>query len=173
MPMKEDIVMNNENTYIFTQPIEAILPSYDQLGNNTCQVISSQGTSTTFPVSVSRLIRSWFLSLHIDLYAQRMWSQEILGQRNLNPIIIHEDHILIPVKIREAVGSKDGCYGYFRLTSIQKITPEYILLSSGAKIPYLSTMKTIHTKMRHAKLLGYIYIQELRHYHTIYKNKDY
>lgn len=162
--------MYKEETFTFIQPIDAILPSYDHLGNNTCRVISSQGTSTTFPVSVSKLIRSWFQSLHIDLYAQRMWSQGILGQRNLNPIIVHEDHILIPVKLRTSIGSKDGCYGYFRLTSIQKLTPEYILLSSGAKIPYLSSMKTIQTKMRHAKLLGYIYIQELRHYHMIYNN---
>lgn len=164
--------MYDKNTIAFLQPIEAILPTYDHLGNNTCCIISSQGTSTTFPMKVSKFVRIWFQSLKIDLYAQRQWSRELLDQRNLNPIVIHQDHILIPVKLRDPIGNKDGCYGYICLNSIQSIMPKYILLASGNKIPYLSCIKTIQTKMQHAKLLSYTYAEELHHYHLIYGKKD-
>lgn len=166
--MKGVFKMNYKDTLTFLGPAEAILPTYDQQGNNTCRIISSIGTSTTLPMSTSKLIRSWFQSLHIDLYAQRTWSREILGQRNLNPIFFHKYHILIPIKLRKSIGAKDGCYGYIRLSSIENITSNYILLSSGTKISYLSSMKTIRIKMQHAKLLGYTYTEELNLYPMIY-----
>jgi len=164
--------MYEKSRITFPGPIEAILPTYDNQGNNTCCVISAQGTSTTFPMKVSKFVRLLFQSLRIDLYAQRMWSQEILNQRNLNPIVIHKDHVLIPVKFRSPIGAKDGCYGYICSNNIQSITPDYILLASGNKIPYLSCIKTIKEKMQHAKLLNYTYAEELCHYHLIYGKKD-
>ena len=152
----------------FLQTIEAVLPAYDHLGNNTCQIISSQAASTTLPMSVPKFIRLWFQFLHIDLYAQRFWSGKILRQRNLNPLIIDKDYILIPIKLRKPIGEKDSCYGYFRLNSIQNITADYILLANGNKVPYLSSLKTIHNKMHHGMLLDYIYLDEIKRYHMFY-----
>lgn len=153
---------------IFLKSIEAIMPTYDHRGNNACNVLYTKAESKSLAISVSGFIRSWFQLLRIDLYAQRMWSREILGHRNLNPIIINEHAIFIPVKLREAVGKKDGSYGYIRVSSIQDITCDYILLGSGAEIPYLSSLKTIKRKIQHAKLLKYTYLEELKHQRMIY-----
>ena len=121
-------------------------------------------------MSRRKFMRLWFQFLRMDLYAQSMWSQDILGQRNLNPVVVSEHIILIPVKIRESIGAKDGCYGYIRLSSIKSIRPCEILLRNGITIAHLSSPNTIKRKIRHANLLKYIYLEELQTQHNIYTN---
>lgn len=164
--------MYNENNPIFRQPIEAILPAYDNHGDNICHIISTRGTSTTVAMNGRKFMRLWFYFLRMDLTAQGMWSHHILGQRNLNPIVVNEHLVLIPVKIRQAIGSKDGCYGYIRVSSIQSISPGEIVLSSGFKVSHLSSIETIKTKIRHAHLLKYIYKDEFQIQHKIYSNSQ-
>lgn len=157
---------------VFLKSIEAMVPTYDHKGNNACNVLYAEEERKLLPISVSRFMRSWFHFLHIDLYAQRMWSREILGHRNLNPIIINEHAIFIPVKLREAVGKKDGSYGYIRVSRIADITCDYILLGSGTKILYLSSHQTIKKKILHANLLKYKYLEELKLQRMIYTSTE-
>ena len=159
-----------KNNLLFIRPIEAILPAYDHRGSNVCYTICTKGTSRTKQMNLSNFIRRWFFSQRIDFEAQRIWASQVLGQRNLNPIVINENITLIPVKIREAIGAKDGCYGYVRLDRIESIDPGSILLKSGVRIFYLSSEKTIRMKITNAKLLQYTYVEELMIQHRIYKS---
>ena len=143
-------------------PVGAILPVYDDLGNNVCYTVCTEGTSTIKPVNVSNFIKRWFFSLRIDGWAQRLWASEILGQRNLNPVLINRRNILIPIKVREAVGENDGCYGYVSLSQIEAVEDQSILLKSGVRVPFLSSVRTVRNKVTHATLLKYSYDEERR-----------
>lgn len=153
----------------FQRPIDAIIPTYDPLGNNVCQVIYSDGTSKLSRLNVSKFLSLWFQFLGIDLYAQRRWVREILKRRNINPITINENASFIPVKFRKAVGDKDGCYGYVRVSSIQGVTSDNIYLASNVTIPHLFTTNSIYNKINDAKLLSYIYIEERKVHDMIYR----
>ena len=164
--------MHKRCHFDFRVPVDAIIPTYDKRGNNMCQVICSKGTTTPTQTSVSKFLQLWFQFMRIDLYAQRMWTQEVLNTRNLNPIVINEKAVFIPIKFRHSVGDKDGCYGYVRLQSIRRICSESIYLNNGIHLPYLSTVKTIKNKIKDGKLLAYLYIEERKVHDMIYRGED-
>lgn len=137
--------------------IAAILPTYDKHGNNSCQIIYNTGKEEILPISVAHFLKKWLFSFKVDITSQRMWGRDIVHNRHLNPLVISESIILIPVRTREVFGTKDGCYGYIWTGSIQSYTPETIALKCGVTISYLSSMKKLKEKLVSAKLLHYTY----------------
>jgi len=154
--------MNNRYHLNSHKLIEAILPTYDEYGNNSCEIIYTNEKSNLVTSSVAKFLKKWLCdSFRMDISGQRMWGRGVLDHRNLNPLIVNENIVLIPVKTRQAIGAKDGCYGYIRTSSIQSFDADYIFLYSGAKVPYLCTIRTLKKKLEDAKLFYYTYKEEL------------
>ena len=155
------------------EEIVALLPIYDQNGNNVCQVFSRDGRKQIQPMTIQKFMDKWLEILWVDLSAQRKWSSKILYQRNLNPILINEKIIFIPIKTRVAIGEKDGCYGYISLNSIKSHDEDVILLHSGVEIPYLSSYYTLNKKIQDAKYLLFSYRASFMIQHRIYQQPQF
>ncbi len=161
--------MKKRDKTMFSKPIEAIIPTYDEQGKNICQVVYSDGETVSQTISATSFLRKWLFILRIDLYTVRMWAADVLDHRNLNPIVISEKLIFIPVKIRKPVSPKDGSYGYVRLNKIESIESDYILLSNGKQIPYLSSYPTLRRKIQLGRLLGYTYRDQVKFQRMVYQ----
>lgn len=154
-------MVNNSKT------IQAILPIYDSNGNNFSQIIYATGEIVISPMEITDFLKKWLYTFKVDLVSQRMWICEVLRRRNLNPIIVNEDLILIPLKTRKAIGKKDTAHGYVWTHGIQSFDHDNLVLKCGVTIPYLSTINTLHNKLLSAKLLYYTYKEELMIQHRI------
>lgn len=141
--------------------IVAIVPDYNKEGENTCHIIFKNGTRQTLTMKVSKVLRKGFRQLNMDLCSRRVWANNLLSKRNLNPIIISPNISLLPVKTRQAIGSKDGCYGYINYEATKSFNEDRLLLKGGTKIKYLSSMKTLQNKFRDADYLKSTYEKQL------------
>lgn len=149
------------NTLAYEASLEAVLPTYDHHGKDSCKVFYSNGTSKTVQKDITRFIMEWLHAHKVNLIAQRMWSWELLGRESINPIIIDEHTALIPVKTREVRNPKDSCHGYIVQHSIKYFDQHHILLHSGARIPYLATLTTLREQILDANALNYVYKTDL------------
>ena len=150
----------NINVVVF-KDIEAVLPIYDQYGANICHTILSSGEKEFLPLDVKTFIKAWLRTYKLTVHGQLMWAELTNHCRNLNPILVNRHLVLLPIKIRKGVGCKDGCYGYINLASIESFDQHDILLHSGVRIPYLSSMDTLQSKIHQATFLRYVHMEEI------------
>lgn len=141
--------------------IEAIIPTYDENNNDICKVVYSNGVCKTTTHNISHFIMELLYAHKIHFFTQRMWSEELLGQRGPNPIIINEAIALVPFLARKSIDPQDACYGYIVHSSITDVHQGRVLLHSQVEVPYLSPMAALHAKILDANALLYVYRQDL------------
>lgn len=136
---------------------EAIVPYYDECGQNCTYVILKDGSRTEYKMPVKSYIRKMFYAMHIDLEARNRWASEVLRHEFGNPILMSDEIVLVPVKMRKSIGSKDGCFGYVSLTAIDEIGDYSILLECGQRLVTLSKTGYVKDKIRDGEHLVYAY----------------
>lgn len=161
--------MFKKDKFNFLQAIDAVLPVYDEFGNNVCIVVFANGNHEQVPMSIEQFKREWAYAYNVHIGSRRLWAQGHLSLRALNPLVITMDIALIPVKTRFAVGVNDGCYGCVRLGSVMDYNKTTITLHSGTEIPHLSTRETLTRRFSKARLLCYAYKEELMMQQIVYK----
>lgn len=140
------------------QTIAAILPSYKQSGDST-SILTATGTCIVSPIGIRSMLKRLAKERAIDLSALKLQAEQITGQRILHPLLLANDLVLVPVKVRTPLVSRDNCTGYINaccVASIQKALPPYkslIILQSGAEILTLWTVATVESHLRAARLL--------------------
>lgn len=141
--------------------ILGIKPDYNRHGENICHIIYKDQARQTLKMKASELLRKGFQQLNLDLHSRRLWANKLLNKRNLNPIVINSSISLIPIKIREAIGNKDGCYAYITYEAIKSFNDDRLILEGGTQINYLSSKKTLKNKFRDAEYLKATYEKQL------------
>lgn len=164
--------MLKKEQFNFLQAIDAVLPVYDELGNNVCMVFFANGSHEQVPMPIEHFKREWAYAYNVHIGSRRLWARGHLSLRTLNPLVITMDIALVPVKTRFAVGVKDGCYGCVRLGAIKAYNNTVITLQGGAKIPYLSSQETLISRLRKTRLLCYAYKEELMMQQIVYKDLE-
>lgn len=153
--------MKKNVNFVFCNKIQAVLPAYDQYGANICHTILSNGEKEFASMDIRKFIKAWLRTFKLTVHGQLVWAECTNHCRNLNPILINKHLVLLPVKVREPIGSNDGCYGYVNLGNIESFDQDSILLHSGVRIPYLSSYDTLSNKIHQATFLRYVHIDEI------------
>lgn len=109
-------------------------------------------------------------SLHLDPNAVKHWTYEIIGTKLNTPIIIDNDLIFLPVKLRKSVGKQDGCFGYVNSHEVANYDDNLITLCNGEKLPTLSPKSYMIKKQHDAKLLRYAYLDYKKQYEFMWKS---
>ena len=148
--------------------VEAIMPEYGDQGENACYIVFSKGNHQFIDMRVDKLLRAALRHLNADLQSKRVWANNLLNKRHLNPIVVNLSTLLVPIKTRQPIGSKDGSYTYVKYQSIQSFDENNILLRSGVEIPYCSSTHTVRKKLRDAKYLDFVYKEELKREYEAY-----
>jgi phosphatidylinositol kinase/protein kinase (PI-3 family) len=132
--------------------IKFLIPEYvDNIGD--CCRLSDTSCETIFHKKVDSVLKEIFKERCLDLKALRHKSSRVLNQKNLIPLYIKEDEILMPIKIRTPKVLRDGGYGYVNAASIEKILDKHIVLNDGSCICYIESIRTISSRFKMVKTL--------------------
>lgn len=132
--------------------IQFIIPEYiDNIGD--CCRLKYEDNETIYHKKVDSVLREIFKERCIDLKALRHKSSKVLNQKNLIPLYISEDEILMPIKSRTPKVLRDGGYGYVNSTLIEKITDKHLLLKDGTKVPFIENQRTLSLRLKMVKNL--------------------
>lgn len=135
----------------------AFFPMYSKEGKDVTRLISSDGSMDSAPVCIQNFTRQFLAIYHLDMPTLQYWSKELLKYKIHIPLVITHEYSYIPVKVREVYSENDKPFGYFLVSAIADYEDFSITLTSGEKIPVLSTKAYMNMKLRDAKLLSYDY----------------
>lgn len=136
---------------------EAIVPYYDECGQNCTYVILKDGSRMEYKMPVRSYIRKLFYAMHLDLAARNRWAAEVLRHEFNTPILVSDELVLVPVKFRKPIGAKDGCFGYVNLGAIDEVGDYSLSLVDGQRIATLSKASYVRSKMKDGEHLVYAY----------------
>lgn len=146
---------------IFQEDIIAIVPEYvDSKGN--CTIIHREDLN---PLILDKTIKT-VISLvgryyMIDFNAMKKRYSSLLSSRNLIPIALSRDDILIPFKTRIPMYKNDGAFSYINMKYIKEIKKNknttIVTLSSGLEIDCLCSLDTVNKHLRNGKVISKCY----------------
>lgn len=154
----------------FSRQIVAVLPEYNDNGDNMCRLIFTDGGSEYIYIPIADFIREWLRRYRLTLSGQMTWASSITSRRTLNPIVIHKDIVLIPLKVRRSYGANDGSHGYILLPYIDTFDNSKIILHNKIEVSHISSAATISNKILHAKLLRHEHIDDINNRYNDYNN---
>lgn len=149
--------------------ISAIIPFYNENGENCTRIIYRNGVTESKNCSVKKFMRSILYDFHLDPVALRHWTFNLIGAKLNTPIVINENLVFLPVKMRKGVGKQDGCYGYLGYSYIRGLEDQKVFLSSGETLPVLSASSYVSRKQRDAHLLCIGYLEFKKKTEFIYQ----
>lgn len=151
------------------EQIAAFIPFYSAEGENSTCVLLKDGSRYTKPCSIKKYIQHMLYSVHLDPCAVKHWTYTVIGTKLNTPLIISNDIIFLPVKMRNGIGKQDGCYGYINAKAIQSFDTHSIHLCTGETLSTLSPKTYIQKKQYDAKLLSYAYLDYKKQYEFMWK----
>lgn len=159
---------------MYYEDIMALIPFYDENGQNMTRILLKDGTSSASTCSVKAYISQILSSLHLDPHALKFWIFKMTGDKHNTPLIISNDLIFIPIKFRKSIGSHDGCFGFINaisLTSAETYIENYhITLPSNICLNTLSTKAYIMGKQKTAQLLSYAYLSSKKEHEFMWRD---
>ncbi|OEF96109.1 hypothetical protein [Desulfuribacillus alkaliarsenatis] len=120
------------SSLLLLDKLSAALPSYDTNGANITSTIWSDGTHKTHDQSLKNWLHEIKMHSPYNVNLLKTKTENFFARKQLLPIPLSPNCILIPFKVRRPIGENDGAYGYIALDSIETI--EEAAITSGATI---------------------------------------
>ncbi|HHY66777.1 MAG TPA: hypothetical protein GX517_06190 [Alicyclobacillus sp.] len=138
----------------------AFWPVYNQMGDVTL-VLWKNGEFDLLPTSASRLLKSLAASLAVDLRQVREIYGREVARKLLVPLALHDQFLLVPLKVRTAVIPGDEVYGYFDLSCIQglQVSAEGVteLIVAGCIISLRQRLRSVEEQLNRARHIEWLY----------------
>jgi hypothetical protein len=99
--------------------INCFVPIYDENGGNITKVYLDDGTFIIDNRRLTLVIEKIAGVFAVDLKNVRKKYSKLIDRKNTIPIPLHQDLILVPVKMRKPVAREDGAWGYIVLSKVQ------------------------------------------------------
>lgn len=156
---------------MFYSDIAALIPFYDTYGQNSTCILFKDGSKEYASCSIKTYIYRMLYTLHLDPKAIRHWTHHVIGSKLNTPVVIDNNLIFLPVKLRKGVGKQDGCFGYVNSSFIVAIEDNQLTLINNQTLTTLSPKSYILKKQNAAKLLGYAYVDYKKQFEFMWKEK--
>ena len=146
---------------IFQEEIMAIVTKYvDSKGN--CTIVHRKGLD---PLVLDKTIKTviGLIGKHymIDLKVMKKRYSSLLSSRNLIPIPLSKNNILIPFKTRKPMYKNDGAFSYINMKYIKSIKKNgdstIVVLSNGFEIECLCKMDTVDKHLKNGTIISRCY----------------
>lgn len=132
-------------------------PKYEGHYGNVTEIITGDGEKCIIYKTLKTILRIICRYYGLDLKTIRTKYGSIVNQKNIVPLPLSHDLVLLPFKMRKPIFIKDGSYGYVNIFYIEDIYEEgnstKIRLSSGQKITCLNTLKTANDHLNKGKVI--------------------
>jgi hypothetical protein len=130
------------------------IPCYDN--GNAVKAVLKDGSMIVIGKSIKSVIKNIQRKNNIDIGLIKKNFGEYIGRKNIIPIPIDIENILIPVKVRKAVAVNDGSFAYVNLTSIENVLGDKkasIVLSCGKTLDVLESSRTVLTRIEMGRIV--------------------
>ncbi len=151
--------------------IVALIPFYDTYGQNSTCILFKDGSKEYASCSIKTYIYRMLYTLHLDPKAIRHWTYQVIGSKLNTPVVIDNNLIFLPVKLRKGVGKQDGCFGYVNNNFIVAADDHHLTLINSQTLATLSPKSYILKKQNDAKLLGYAYVDYRKQFEFMWKEQ--
>jgi len=138
--------------------ISAVIPCYlKELGDIT-KIYDLKGDEYLDSRCIKSVIKKICYMYSVDAAALRFKCFKITGQKNIIPIPLSEEFILVPFKIREPMVKKDPVFGYFNYEMIDNIESgsgdkALLNLKNGLHFALCESLKTALKHLNNARVL--------------------
>ncbi len=137
--------------------IYALIPIYKKDFGNATEIIVEDGTSHIMTKTLKSILRLICRYYGVDLNSTRTKYGKIIDQKNIIPLPLCYNIVLIPIKMRKSICLKDGSYGYVNYFSIEDIIQKdeetYIKLRNENMIKCLCSLKTAKDHFNNGKII--------------------
>jgi len=96
----------------------AYIPCYEN--GNCVRAIKKNGQAVIIYRCIKSVISMLLKESGLDLYSLRKNFSGCIGARNLMPVPLRLDTVLIPFKVRKTIGVNDGSFAYIDLLSLKE-----------------------------------------------------
>lgn len=158
------------------QNINCIVPVYGETGGNVTQVHLDDGRVLTDSRKICTVLKSLAKIFTIDIETARIKYSKLVDRKISVPIPLHQDLVLVPVKMRKPVAREDGAWGYVVLSKIvcyakhpEKTNTIQIFFENGC-IDALLLTRSFQIILESAKIIHKAYRK--LHLYTVVKNED-
>lgn len=141
----------------------AYIPCYD--GGNSVMAVKKSGQTVTLDKGIKTVVRMLLKESSMDINAFRKNFSGSAGKLNLIPIPLNLDTVLIPLKVRKAIGKNDGAYAYVDMSSIKDVSgfrTSTVTLLCGMEIGCLESPRAVKRRMQTANMVKIQYALGLK-----------
>lgn len=146
---------------IFVEEIMAIIPKYVDSKGNCTLVHRKDFDPFVLDKTIKTVIRLVGKYYMIDLDAMKKKYSPLLSSRNLIPIPLSRNDILIPFKTRIPMYKNDGAFSYINMKYIKDIKKDnnttVVILKNEVEINCLCSMDTVNKHLRNGKVMSRCY----------------
>lgn len=144
----------------------AFLPQYRKDLGQGVEIFRRSGEKVWVPLSLRSFMKQITAAFAISIPEARHFYGQILGQKNLVPIVLSPFLLYVPIKIRKPMICGDPAYGYFRLRSVEAVCvcPEglNLQLEGGHEIRVIQSKRTVYKRFRAARILEAFVLDHFR-----------
>ena len=155
---------------MFYSNIVALIPFYDTYGQNSTCILFEDGSEEYASCSIKTYLSRMLYTFHLDPKALKHWTHQVIGSKLNTPVIIDNNLIFLPVKLRKSVGTQDGCFGFVNNRFIIAACDYQLTLVNDYLLPTLSPKSYIIKKQTDAKLLSYAYVDYKKQFEFMWKD---
>jgi hypothetical protein len=127
----------------------AYIPCYNN--GNVVQAVTKDGQTVMVEKSIKSLLKNLLRRNGQDYSLLKKSISGCTGKDKCIPVPLSIDTVLIPAKVRKAIGTNDGAFAYVDLYSIESLYGDKnstIRLRCGRDINTLESEKTIRSRMK-------------------------
>ncbi|TDT62415.1 hypothetical protein [Fonticella tunisiensis] len=132
--------------------IYCLIPEYIEGTGDCCILYGTEGEEIQRK-KINSSLKDLFNDKCLDMRTVKHKSSKLLGQRNLIPLYLGRDEILIPVKVRKPRVHRDTGYGYVNFYAINNINEETILLKNNKEIFFCEGKRRIIKRIKMARII--------------------
>lgn len=119
-----------------------MIPEYRDGHGSCCRIKDNNGEEVhehTLQVMLKRIINERGMDLRT---LKKQCSKEIM-QRNLVPLYLSSQEVLMPLKVRNPRVKRDGGYGYINAMAIKKIDNTRVIMKDDTSIEFLESRRAV------------------------------
>lgn len=100
------------------QNINCLVPVYNEEGGNVTQVHLDDGRVLTDSRKICTVVKNLARVFTVDVETARVKYSKLVDRKISVPVPLHQDLVLVPVKMRKPIAREDGAWGYVVLSKI-------------------------------------------------------
>ena len=124
-----------------------IIPEYKD-GLGSCCRVGDQSGEVLHQYALQAVLRRLLSERGMDLKSLRKQCAKEIVQRNLIPLYMGCDEVLMPLKVRDPRVKRDGGYGYINVMAMKKLEAARIILKDETAIDYLESRRSVARRLR-------------------------